>query len=536
MYLGEKLNDPNKAIEYFNEGLQLYPKGKAFGALVLARAGAQIQLEKFDEAEKALKDTLAQNPSKELAVDAEFYLGVVQVQTGKVKEAVETFKGVRQKYPGTPQEEQSFSQIGQLLSRLDPKAAIPELEGFLSKYPKGNDVPAILMALGTAQGASGQADAALATFKKLATEHPKSEAAPFSYFERAKLLAKAQKYDECLAVMKEFAQNYPDSTALFQAADFTAQILTSQGKGQEAIAVYDDFVAKRPKDPSTADALLKLNALWKGYTESQGNYIVIEAAKRDEWKKGIEKSTAAAEKLITEFPESPQVAQALSNLMDVQRLQQSAKLKSEAELETYFKDLAQKFADKPGTQAKVLFTLASFNFDKDKTKALEQMTAAYKPDLKFAPEDLDLYGQALIDGKKIDEAIKVYEKLNQDYPLKGSSPKTAPRDVQEAQAIVLAGLGKALQEKGDPADKEKGGKMFAELEANYPWSPKMLEVNYGTALALRDQKKDDDAVKRIQEILKAPKASSELRAKGMLLLAKIHADAGRFELAIDNFI
>ncbi len=536
MYLGEKLNDPNKAIEYFNEGLQLYPKGKAFGALVLARAGAQIQLKKFDEAEKALKDTLAQNPSKELAVDAEFYLGVVQVQTGKVKEAVETFKGVRQKYPGTPQEEQSFSQIGQLLSRLDPKAAIPELEGFLSKYPKGNDVPAILMALGTAQGASGQADAALATFKKLATEHPKSEAAPFSYFERAKLLAKAQKYDECLAVMKEFAQNYPDSTALFQAADFTAQILTSQGKGQEAIAVYDDFVAKRPKDPSTADALLKLNALWKGYTESQGNYIVIEAAKRDEWKKGIEKSTAAAEKLITEFPESPQVAQALSNLMDVQRLQQSAKLKTEAELETYFKDLAQKFADKPGTQAKVLFTLASFNFDKDKTKALEQMTAAYKPDLKFAPEDLDLYGQALIDGKKIDEAIKVYEKLNQDYPLKGSSPKTAPRDVQEAQAIVLAGLGKALQEKGDPADKEKGGKMFAELEANYPWSPKMLEVNYGTALALRDQKKDDDAVKRIQEILKAPKASSELRAKGMLLLAKIHADAGRFELAIDNFI
>jgi len=536
MYLGEKLNDPNKAIEFFNEGLKQYPKGKAFGALVLARAGAQIQLKKFDEAEKALQETLAQKPPKDLAMDAEFYLGVVQVQTGKVKEAVETFKGVRTKYPGTAQEEQAFAQIGQLLSRLDPKAAISELEAFLSKYPKGNDVPAVLMALGTAQAADSQADAAIATFKKLAAEHPKSEAAPISYFERAKLFANAQKYDECLATMKEFAQNYPDSTALYQAADFTAQILASQGKSPEAIAVYDEFVAKRPKDPSTAEALLKISTLWKGYTQSQGNYIVIETAKRDEWKKGIEKSTAAAEKLLAEFPESPQVAQALSNLMEVQRLQQSAKLKTEAELETYFKDLAQKFADKPGTQAKVLFTLASFNFDKDKNKALEQMTAAYKPDLKFAPEDLDLYGQALIEGKKIDEAIKIYEKLDQDFPLKGADPKTAPREVQEAQAIVKAGLGKALQEKGDPANKEKGGKLFAELETYYPWSPKMLEVNYGTALALFDQKKYDDAIKRLQEVIKAQKSSSELRAKSMLLLGKIHEANGRFSLAIDSFI
>ena len=39
--------------------------------------------------------------------------------------------------------------------------------------------------------------------------------------------------------------------------------------------------------------------------------------------------------------------------------------------------------------------------------------------------------------------------------------------------------------------------MFAELEANYPWSPKMLEVNYGIAVALHDQGKDDEAIKRI---------------------------------------
>jgi TolA-binding protein len=552
MYLhpDSKVKDPNKAIEYFNEGLQLYPKGKAFGTLVLARAGAQIELKQFAEAEKALKDTLAQNPPKELAVDAEFYLGTVQVQTGKAVDAVATFKIVRDKYPGTPQAEQAHSQVGQLLSRIDPKAAIPELQSFLSKFPKSAEVPAVLMALGTSQAAAGQTDAALTTLKKLAAEFPKSDPAPFSYFERSKILAGQQKFDECLTVMKDFITQYPDSPSLYQAYDFTAQILTSQGKGPEAIAIYDDFVAKRPKDPSAAEALLKLSALWKGYAEAQGNYIVIEQAKRDEWKKGIEKSTVAAEKLLADFPESQQVAQALNNLLAVQQLSMIAKvktggdpeatrqekLKAEAELEKYFQDLAQKFADKPGTQAKVLFTLAAYTYTKDKAKAVEQMTAAYKPNLKFAPEDLDLYGEALIENKKIDEAIKIYEKLNKDFPNPGGDPKAGSRDVQEAQAIILAGLGKALQEKGDPDSRAKGAKMFADLEANYPWSPKMLEVNYGTAVALHDQKKDDDAIKRIQEVIRAQKSSAELRAKSMLLLGKIHEANERFELAIDNYI
>ncbi len=539
MYLSAdpKIKNPKKAIEYFNQGLSFYPQGKAFGSTVLARAGAQIELNQFDEALKALTDIKAKNPPKELAVDVAFYTGTIQVQTGKNSDAVTTFKSVRDTYPGTPQAEEAQAQVGQLLVPIDPKAALPEIQTYLTKFPNGKQTPAILMALGRAQAATHQTDAALATLKKLATEFPKSDPAPFTYFERAKILADQQKFAECLTVMSDFIAQYPDSTSLYQAYDFKAQILTSQTKGAEAITVYEDFVAKRPKDPSAAEALLKLCALWKGYTDSQGNYIVIEEAKRTEWKKGIEKSTAAAEQLLADFPESPQVAQTLNILMDVQRLLVSAKLKSDADLEKYFQDLAQKFSGKPGTQAKVLFTLASFTYTKDKAKAVEQMTAAYKPDLKFAPEDLDLFGEALIESKKINEAVQIYEKVNTDNPLPpGGNHKAASRETQEAQAIYLAGLGKALQEKGDAASKAQGAKMFAELEAKYPWSPKMLEVNYGTALALHDQKKDDEAIQRIQEVIRASKSSAELRAKSMLLLGKIHEANQRFELAIDNFI
>jgi tetratricopeptide (TPR) repeat protein len=165
------------------------------------------------------------------------------------------------------------------------------------------------------------------------------------------------------------------------------------------------------------------------------------------------------------------------------------------------------------------------------------MKSAYKPDLKFVPDNLDLYGGALIDGRKFEEAIQIYEKINNDYPLPASGDyRTASRDVQEAQAIHLAGLGKALLAKGDPDNKAMAAKLFAELEAKYPWSTKRYEAHYGIAVGLHDMGKDKDALQRLVEVAEAPKASTELRAKSLLLIGKIHHANKRYELAIENFI
>ena len=535
MYLGgnPKLKDPDKAMKYFAEAAQLYPNTKVGAAAVLMQTQAMIQLKRYDEALKVLNETLAKNPPKELAVDAEFFRATIFAETGKKTEAVAGYKKVRDGFPGTPQAEQSHFQVGQLLSGMDAKAAVGELQSFIAKFSQSTLVPAAIFALGNSQNAAGQKDAALATFKNLAAKFPKSPPAPFAYFERAKILNASQKPDECLAVMREFINGYGDNPALYQAYDFVAQIHTSQGKPAEAIATYEEYAEKHGKDPNAAEALLKLSTLWKAHAESQGPYLALgnDETKRGEWRKGVEKSTAAGERVLAGFPDSPAVALALKNLLDVQRLQQAVKLKTEAEVEKYFEELAAKFAGHPGTKAKIVFTLAAFTFEKDKARAVQQMGGAYKPDLKFAPEDLDLYGLALIDGKKYDEAIAAYEKLAKDYPL--SATGTGPRDVQEAQAIALAGWGKALQEKGDKAG---GAAKFAELEKLYPWSPKMLEVNYGLALDLHEKKQDDDAIKRLLEVIKAQKASAELRARSMLLLGKIHEANERYAPAIDNYV
>lgn len=529
-----KQQKPDKAIEYCKEGLEIYPKGRFASDLLNVQASALIGLKRYDEAQELLKKFVASNPPKELAADAEFNLAIIYKDTGKPDESVKTFREIRDKYAGSRQAEQAWYWVGELGLGTDPKAAVEELKGFVAKFPNSELVPQALFALGRGQAATNQADDALATFSDLQKKHPKSEVAPYSYFERAKIMNGRQAFDECLAIMKDFVTTYPESPSIYQAYDFMAQILGAQSKGMEAIGVYNEYLEKRPAEPSAADALLKLNSLWKGYADAQGPVLAQDETKRAEWTKGIENSIAAGEKIIEKLPDSPPVALALSNLLEVQKNKLRARLITDADIEKYFEDLAAKADGKPAAQSKIRFTLSSFLSQKDKEKARKMMAEAYKSDLKYAPEDVDLYGKTLLAAKEYDQALEVYGKLARDYPIPaGMDPKKAAKQIQEAQAIALAGEGNALLGK---KENEAAAKRFKEIEENYAWSPTMMEVNYGIAKDLHDKKQDDEALTRLLAVVKNSNATSQLRANSMLLLGIIHEEAGRFDAAIDNFI
>ena len=529
-----KTNNPQKAIEYFERGLAAYPKGQFASELVMQKAMALIQLQKFDEALGALKGFLASNPPKELAVSAEYGLAVIYKETGKLEDSISTFRSVRDKYGGTPEAEEAAYYVGQLLLATAPKDAVAELNTFLSKYPNSKKVPEALLALGQAQLASNQRDAAFKTFKELADKHPDSQTAPFSYFDRARALVSEQKFDEVMTLMNDFIAKYADHSTLYLAYDFKAQILTSQSKGTEAIATYEEFVKKKPQAPEAPEALVKLSSLWKGYAEGQGPFLSLDEKKRGEWKKGVESSTAASEKIISDYPDSSSVALALDNLLEILRLQERVKLKTAADTIGYFEALAAKSTANAGLASKIQFLIAGILFNTDKAKALQTMEKVFDEKLKYGALELDLYGMSLIENKKYDQALKIYKKIAEDYPIPANTePTKASRDIQDAQAISLFGLSKTFQAQG--MQKESSEKS-EELQKLYPWHERALEANYPIALQLHTEKKDEDAIQRLLAIAKAQKASPELRAKSMLLLGKIHEANSRFDFAIDNYI
>jgi TolA-binding protein len=532
-----KVNDPEKAIQYFKEEVALYPNGRFTAEAYTQQAAALVQLKRFDEALASFKSLLATNPAKDIAAAAEFGIATIDSQTGKLDDALAEFKTVRDKYPGTPQAEQAAYFTGQtLVQKGENKTGIAELTAFLAKFPSSKMAPSAMFYLGNALAASGNKPAAIAKYKELAEKYPQSEAAPFGYFQRASIYGGEQKTDEMVATMREFIAKYPQSDKIFFAYDSIAQAQANAGQLPQAAATYLELVEKNPQNPMAPEAQLKAADLFHRYAETQGLYVVLNDQERTEWTKGVSDSIAAVEQLLEKFPGSAQVALGLQTLLADQRLLVNAKIKTDAELEKYFQDLAEKVAANPAAKSKVLFTLASHLYGKDKAKALQQMTAAYDPALVYAPADIDLYGTALIEQGKTDDARKIYEKLSADFPNPPNvAPDKAPPQIAEAQSIVVYGLGKCLQKEGKVAE---AGKKFDDLKKFYPWSPKILEASFGIAQSLFEQQKYDDAIALLIPIMRAQSASAtvELRANAMLLGGEIQEAKKDLPAARDYYL
>ncbi len=527
--------DPEKAIGYFKESLDDYPNGRFKIQALTQQAAALTRLQKYDEALNLFKKTQAESPSKEISAAAEFGIATVHRSTGKLDDAIKEFKQVRDQYAGAPEAEQAAFFLAQTIQEKgELKAAVPELQAFLKKFPESTLAPMALYTQAQIQLQLGQKKEALATFKDVSTKYPQSDVGSYSYFDRARAANGDQHFEECVAIMKAFIAAYPNSPQLYDAYDFMAQIDVAQSKPADAIAVYEEYVNQKSTDVNTPRALLRIAGLWQGMLEKLPSYIALNVDQRKDWEQDSANALAAAEKVVDQFPESPQVALALDSLLESQKRRVKAKLMTQADVEKYFQDLSKKFESKPSTRSKVIFTLARDTFDQDKAKAIQEMSTAYDPILRYAPRDLDLYGEALLQSNKLDDARKVYEKLATDYPTpKGVDPTKAPRDVQEAQAISLFGAGRVLQEQKKSAEsKEK----FDTLKQMYPWSPKLLEANYGIAASLFEQKNYPDALKLLVAVTRSSQAPSELRAKSMFLLAKINEAQQDYSAAINNYL
>ena len=534
-------NDSESALKYFKQQAELYPNSPLAADAVMRQALALIPLNRFDEALGVLGKFLQGKHSKEQGAAAQLGVATIYQRTRKIPEALKAYITLRDNYVGTPEAEQAAYWAGKLtLDSGDAAGAVALLQKFASLFPSSELLPPALFVLAQAQGASGDKASALKTFADLAARFPKSEPAPITYFQRAALHQKDNELPEVKKVMTEFIANYPDDPKLFSAYDYLAQIQFSEKALSDAIATYEAFIEKRPEHPDCAKALAKASGHWKKYGEDQGPYLSLNETQRTEWRKGIDNSIRRAETLLEKFPGSAEVAFALQNLLASQKLMVRAKLKSEKELQTYFEELAAKNESKPEARNKVLFTLAGHLAEKSEndawmtTKTLELMNSAYDPKLIYAPNDIDLYGAALIRKKEYETARIVYNKLANDYPIPpGVPPGKAPRDIAEAQSIAAFGFAKILQSEGKIAE---AATKFTELKENYPFSTKRLETDYGIAEGEAAKKNYDEALKLLKSVAGATQGSTNLRARAMMLVGKIAEEKGEIDTAINNYV
>jgi len=515
--------DNEGSIRYFEESIQSYPDGRLSGLSVAQKAQAQLGLKQYDEALKTFQDSLQKNPTPDVGVVAQFGIANIYRDTSKWDEAIAAFKQTVEKYPGTPQALESAYWIGACTQQKgDNAAAIPLLEEFLKANPDSPLTPLATFVLGNAQVATGQNDAGVATLAKVAEQFPDSPPAPFTYFSRAQVFATTQNVAEINKLMREFIEKYPKDDKIYFAYNSIGQNASSGGNIEEAMATWTEFVERYPEHPKAPSALVTVSELQRAVAEKLAtNYTSLNEADRVKWKEAVDGSSSTIENLLAKYPQSGDVSSALQSLLSSQRMLIRSGLKDDAAVEAVFQTQADQSAD-PGARSKILFALAGFIAEKDKPRALAKMSEAYNAQVVYGPKDLDVYGLALVDSGKVDEAQGVFEKLAADYPVPaGAAPNAAPPLVQEAQATSMFGKGRVAQQRGQTAE---AGQLFQQLKTLFPWSPKVLEADYGIAQSLRSQQKPDEAMNLLGGIIRAQNATAELRANSFLLYGHIMKD------------
>ncbi|MEO6847001.1 MAG: tetratricopeptide repeat protein [Chthoniobacterales bacterium] len=535
------------AISYFKQSLELYPKGAYATPSAVSLATAQARIGETEEALKSYQALLQTKLSPSDAVKAQLGIANIYKDTSQLDLALQNYKTVLEKYPDAKPEvtEAEFWIAAVTNGKKDYATAIPLLKAFIAKYPDTPYVSNALFFLGSAELESGNTEQGLATMKELADKHPDSAPAPFTYFRRANVLSTQKKTADASAIMKEFISKYPQDPKVFAAYEYLGMQALSGEKPQadEAIKLYTEYADKYSKTPEATKALLKVAELQQKTAAAMGRYGALNPQEREKWKAALDASVATEERIISTYPDSPDFAATLQSLLKTQELLLSAEIKKPEDIEQYFQKIATSTTS-PAARSKTLFTLASFIAEKDKARALETMQKAYDDKIVYAPADMDFYGIALIEQNKLDEAQKVFDKLATDYPIPaGILPNQAQAQIQTAQADALFGKGKIAQLKGKA---DESSKYFLELKTKYAWSPKILEANYGIAESER-QSAPVEAMKLLISLARAPNATTDLRAKSMLLIGYISKDKMEKQTdlkkkdeerndAIDNFI
>lgn len=534
MYLAAAQPDGARAEQYYDEFEKLYPRSNQRETVLLQRASSSASLGRYDEALAALDKFMAGNPKRELAAAAESVRASVQRSKRDLPGSLATYKKVRDTYAGLPLADEAAFWVGWTeLQTADNTNALTDLKAFVTKFPQNQLTPTALVTLAQAQERTGAKDAALATLADVTTRFPDSPAATDAYFQRANIFLTDKKFDDLSRTLRDFVAKNPASERAYDAFSTIAGVQLQTKHPDEAAAAYEEFIKRQPQSPKAPEALAKLAALHLRSAREMGSYIVLGAPQRETWKAALNKSVDASERQLAAYPEAPATALGLQTLLDCQRLLTDAKVKTDDELDAYFKGLSDKYKDQPAARSRILLGLATLTAPKDPAKALAEMQEAYDPKVVYSPGDIDQYTQLLLKSDpKAAEAV--LQKLGRDYPNPpGVAPAQAPLDVQEAQALMLYGRGLAAEAAGDKAKQQEA---FRDLKKFYPQSSKVSDANLGLAEGLVATGKGEEALPLLSDVARSAKAPLETKAKGMLLFARIQVAKGSAPTAIDTFL
>ncbi|MSR65333.1 MAG: tetratricopeptide repeat protein [Verrucomicrobiae bacterium] len=524
----------DEALEAVEKSMKDFPKNQYMPMLKFRRAQALDALQRSDEAVTQMDEVMKDDSlKKEAPAEIEYALGRMLRGKGNYDEAIKHFNVVIDKTPNFELIDDVHFQVALCFKgkgKKDPKdydKAIELFRKFNQSFEgKSQLVVPSLYQVGQCYEAKddpGSITNAVNTYRELAGKYPADKLAPFAQYQAAIVYYNREKWEEMVKGFQELIQKFPKDTLVCDAHFWIGFKFQRERNYPKAVEEFEKVVADCATNALASDALYRVGNSWQTAALTMGNYKVLDRDKQPVWRDNAARSMAAFERVIGNYPKSDQLNDTLKGLKDLQLAKIIFEVEKQSDVDAYFHKLAGQYtAGNPTLGARVLLCLASIYTSLRKTDdAIVIYGKAFQSvgDETLPAEFYDEYAGLLVDTKKYQEAINLYDTLEEKYKSNPQIPANA-----------VWGRGNALLQAGQ---YEEAIKQFERLIKDFPWHPHAADAQFGKGLVLESQKKYDEALKIYEDV--AVKLKGEARIRALLGLGRSQMAKGDCKSAVDNF-
>ncbi|MES2307523.1 MAG: tetratricopeptide repeat protein [Verrucomicrobiota bacterium] len=506
------------AFTQYQKSIKDYPKGRFVELAVMKSAASKVQLKKTEEGIKILQDFVATKKESPYFVEAQTTLAQAYTDLKQPEEALKNYQAIVANPNAASVHPESQYKVAETLNTLKRyDEAIAAWKTLREKFPSHKLAPQSLLMMANASVQKGDLPTAMSIYDQVVKEYASNpDIATSALLTMANIYQKQQKTTEMLDTLNKVIKDYPDHSRVNDAASKLAGYYQQQSQFEKAEEYYQLIVSK--KNPAwVASAEYNQGVMYYKAATSLGLYTALNDEEKAKWTARMKKSEEAQTLVLKNFPDSPQVAFALQEILRQTVTKTDAGLLTVDQAQAYFKDLSGQFGSNPALQGRILLVAAGIPFEKgNPTQALQSYEEILKqyPDVVFAAEDMNRYGSSLLSTKAYPKALEVFKKI----------AETFPKD-DRAQADALYGQGASLLFQNQV---EEAGKFFEELKKKAPGSPRIIEAELGIGLAAEFSAKTDAALTSYKSVIMNPKATPDLKAKATLGRARIFEMTGMF--------
>ncbi|MEM6822776.1 MAG: tetratricopeptide repeat protein [Verrucomicrobiota bacterium] len=524
-----------EAITAFDESLRDFPESPASAQIPKKKAEALMGLGRGDEAIQSFRDFIRDAESGKLKVDPLVIEDTKRIlaislyqqgkanpdQAGKIEEALKLLGDLatNSKTPAIRQES-SFLVANFESERGNTEQAITAFKAFAEEFPDSPNASKASYRIATLLQKQGNLEEARSQFQKIIDTYGTDSLAQAAYGQLWRSYKKDD-FEKMVEIQDALIAKFPTSARALASLYDRAKMQEKERRDLEGAAeTYLNFAEKFSTLPDSADkqkftpfagfATVSAALIKQKLASKLGNYPQLDATQQSQWKQYVDESEKLLREAILKYPNSKAQGQALKKLTDLKLIKIGNKIQKTNDAVTELSQLAGEVNDESSKLQVMIAQAGLLNQVGQSSQALSIYEQAFSGIAN--PENIpwleyDRFGTLLLENQRWDKAIDTYKKLQSFVTEKQ----------KHALAAIAYGLGAAYQGKGDSSQAQK---YFAELKEKFPWSPKLLDAQYGGAVADFEQGNYQKVIDALKDIIKSTKANTNaIKAKSMILLA-----------------